>query len=142
MCEPIYSNEYANISGSIAAFIWSIHEIIRYTIATCIMKCSSFFYTPCIYFPYNGSLICCDLLSVFGILVWHCEILIVIAGIIHWRIPMIFYPIWKLWISYTMNWSTTQLQICKQIKVWKLFGCIFFAKSDSNCHYYHDYTSG
>ena len=99
------------------------------------VKCSSFLHTPCVYFPYHGSLICCDLLSVFDIVVWHCEILIVIAGIIHWRIPMISYPIWKLWISYTMNWSTTQLQISKHITVWKLVGCIFLGKSDSNCHY-------
>ena len=106
------------------------------------VKCRFFVDAPCIFFPYNGSLICCDLLSVFDIVVWHCEFLIVIAGITHWRIPMISYHIWKLWISYTMKWSTTQWQICKQIKVWKLVGCIILGKSDSNCHYYQDYASG
>ena len=32
LCEPIYDNEYANMLVSISAFIWCIHEIIRFTI--------------------------------------------------------------------------------------------------------------
>ena len=124
LCEPIYSNEYANMSGSIAAFIWCIHEIIRYTIATWqkIMWSAVFFvYTLCIF-----SLKCVTHLLWFVVCLWYRsvtlwnKILIVIADIIHWRIPMISYPIWKLWISYTMILSTTQLKICKQIKVCKI----------------------